>query len=113
MERTNVWLKCCTLPSTQGTQRPVPAWREDLTMNRISRTSTWWLLKLGSAVLLLTGWVATAGARDAVAEGKALFQRRFAAGELPVSGGDGIGPLFNHVSCAACHSQGGIGGGGP
>lgn len=27
--------------------------------------------------------------------------------------GDGLGPLYNDVSCAACHFQGGLGGGGP
>ncbi|MCA9110959.1 MAG: hypothetical protein KDA52_13495, partial [Planctomycetaceae bacterium] len=28
------------------------------------------------------------------------------------TGGDGLGPLFNEVSCVACHSQGGTGGSG-
>src|SRR5262245_50493540 len=45
-------------------------------------------------------------------EGRQLFERKFAprnAGSL----GDGLGPLFNHDSCAACHVQGGLGGGGP
>ncbi|HZN32240.1 MAG TPA: di-heme oxidoredictase family protein [Pirellulaceae bacterium] len=47
-----------------------------------------------------------------VQEGRQLFERKFTArnaGNL----GDGLGPLFNHVSCAACHVQGGLGGGGP
>jgi CxxC motif-containing protein (DUF1111 family) len=29
------------------------------------------------------------------------------------SGGDGLGPVFNHHSCAACHLLGGVGGAGP
>ena len=43
--------------------------------------------------------------------GEELFQKQFAAGDAP--GGDGLGPVFNHVSCAACHHQGGLGGAGP
>jgi len=27
-------------------------------------------------------------------------------------GGDGLGPMFNATSCAACHNQGGVGGSG-
>jgi CxxC motif-containing protein (DUF1111 family) len=44
--------------------------------------------------------------------GHRLFVRRFIAGQRQPTGGDGLGPLFNHVSCAACHKQGGLGGGG-
>jgi CxxC motif-containing protein (DUF1111 family) len=44
--------------------------------------------------------------------GRELFLHRFVAGKKQPSGGDGLGPLFNHVSCAACHRQGGLGGGG-
>ncbi len=29
------------------------------------------------------------------------------------SGGDGLGPMYNDVSCVACHRQAGAGGGGP
>jgi CxxC motif-containing protein (DUF1111 family) len=50
---------------------------------------------------------------EVLAIGKALFEKQFAAGEPIAPGGDGLGPLFNHVSCIACHQQGGIGGGGP
>lgn len=46
--------------------------------------------------------------------GKKLFERDwtsfFAKHSTPA---DGIGPLFNDVSCVACHNQGGVGGGGP
>jgi hypothetical protein len=48
-----------------------------------------------------------------VAAGKALFERQFVAGEPINPGGDGLGPVFNHVSCVACHHQGGSGGSGP
>src|SRR5262245_35094102 len=49
---------------------------------------------------------------DAVKEGERLFLREFAIGQTTPSGGDGLGPLFNHVSCAACHRQGALGGAG-
>jgi CxxC motif-containing protein (DUF1111 family) len=48
-----------------------------------------------------------------VAEGQRLFEKQWVAGEPAQVGGDGLGPVFNHVSCAACHRQGGLGGGGP
>ncbi|MEM7454702.1 MAG: di-heme oxidoredictase family protein [Planctomycetota bacterium] len=44
--------------------------------------------------------------------GRELFEQDFRTYEGFQSGGDGIGPLFNDVSCIACHHQGGIGGGG-
>src|SRR4029079_18550721 len=30
----------------------------------------------------------------------------------PLAGGDGLGPVYNATSCAACHFQGGVGGAG-
>jgi CxxC motif-containing protein (DUF1111 family) len=47
-----------------------------------------------------------------VHEGRQLFERQFVPGTAHGSG-DGLGPLFNHTSCAACHLQGSMGGGGP
>jgi CxxC motif-containing protein (DUF1111 family) len=44
-------------------------------------------------------------------EGKALFLHEWKVND-PLSGGDGIGPVFNATSCVACHNQGGVGGGG-
>jgi CxxC motif-containing protein (DUF1111 family) len=49
----------------------------------------------------------------AVAEGKKLFVREWEAGKPANPGGDGLGPMFNARSCAACHKLGGIGGAGP
>lgn len=69
------------------------------------------------AGLVLLGLVpALAAAQDLpemVKAGKALFETQFVAGESIAPGGDGLGPVFNHVSCAACHHQGGLGGAGP
>ena len=45
--------------------------------------------------------------------GRELFERQFEATNPADTGGDGLGPVFNHVSCAACHKQGGLGGAGP
>lgn len=56
-----------------------------------------------------------AGEREErVAEGEKLFQRDWSQYD-PADGqaADGLGPMFNAVSCVACHSQAGTGGGGP
>jgi mono/diheme cytochrome c family protein len=49
---------------------------------------------------------------SARAAGKDLFVHEWEPND-PLAGGDGLGPVFNARSCAACHFQGGIGGGGP
>ncbi|MBX9623280.1 MAG: c-type cytochrome [Gemmataceae bacterium] len=46
-----------------------------------------------------------------IATGRELFEREWAAND-PEAHGDGLGPVFNATSCAACHFQGGLGGGG-
>jgi len=50
--------------------------------------------------------------RDAVKAGRELFMHRFTAGDS-LTGGDGLGPVFNASSCVECHMQAGPGGGGP
>lgn len=66
---------------------------------------------------LLSGAAASAADPDApearVARGTSLFLREWVPGEPSGPGGDGLGPVFNETSCVACHSQGGVGGGGP
>ena len=47
----------------------------------------------------------TADLLTAFADGREEFTRR----EMPVGG---LGPIFNNNSCASCHNQGGVGGGG-
>jgi len=47
-----------------------------------------------------------------VALGKVLFTHVWSPGDPRSRSGDGLGPMFNERSCVACHSQGGIGGGG-
>ena len=43
--------------------------------------------------------------------GLTLFEHEWKPGD-PLAKGDGLGPVFNERSCVACHSQGGVGGGG-
>jgi len=50
--------------------------------------------------------------KDALAQGKELFTREWLEGDRRSYAGDGLGPLFNARSCAACHNLGGIGGAG-
>jgi CxxC motif-containing protein (DUF1111 family) len=49
----------------------------------------------------------------AIEEGRRIFEFEFQAGRGTEPKADGLGPMFNHTSCAGCHKQGGIGGGGP
>jgi CxxC motif-containing protein (DUF1111 family) len=45
--------------------------------------------------------------------GKELFLRTWLPWDSRASaGGDGLGPMYNAASCAACHNQGALGGGG-
>lgn len=72
------------------------------------------LLLTALAVFSLAQVCRAASPHGNAAEGKQLFEQKFAAAIPGAStGGDGLGPLFNNVSCAACHLQGGLGGGGP
>ncbi len=50
---------------------------------------------------------------DPISVGKELFAREWLAGDKRSHAGDGLGPVFNARSCAACHYQGGVGGAGP
>jgi len=55
-------------------------------------------------------WGPRASAAD-VAAGRDLFEHEWTPND-PLAKGDGLGPVFNAKSCAACHFQGGVGGGG-
>src|SRR5437868_11430552 len=50
--------------------------------------------------------------KQALARGKELFTREWIAGDRRSHAGDGLGPVYNAQSCAACHRLGGIGGAG-
>jgi hypothetical protein len=55
-------------------------------------------------------WGPTASAKD-IAAGRELFEHEWQPND-PLAKGDGLGPVFNARSCASCHFQGGLGGGG-
>jgi CxxC motif-containing protein (DUF1111 family) len=55
-------------------------------------------------------WGPSASAAE-VAQGRELFEHEWAHND-PLAKGDGLGPVFNAKSCATCHFQGGLGGGG-
>jgi CxxC motif-containing protein (DUF1111 family) len=46
-------------------------------------------------------------------DGEEIFARVWVEDDPRGAGGDGLGPIYNEASCVACHSQGGVGGGGP
>lgn len=48
-----------------------------------------------------------------VLSGRELFEHAWKARDPQSPAGDGLGPVHNANSCAACHLQGGIGGAGP
>lgn len=66
---------------------------------------------LAGVILALVPASAWAVSPRAIAGGAELFTRQWES-HHPALGGDGLGPLFNGASCAVCHQQGGIGGGG-
>lgn len=51
--------------------------------------------------------------KSKMAAGRELFTREWLPGDRRSHAGDGLGPVFNARSCAACHHQGGVGGAGP
>src|SRR5690349_20219084 len=56
---------------------------------------------------------AAAPATVDLVNGRKLFERVWLPGDESKKSDDGLGPFFNERSCVACHSHGGIGGGGP
>ena len=66
----------------------------------------WYLFSDGLPIF----WGPSASAAE-VAEGRDLFEHEWTPND-PLAHGDGLGPVFNARSCAACHFQGGLGGGG-
>ncbi len=79
--------------------------------HRMARCVAW----LACGVLLSGGaavaFERTAGS-DRIERGKDLFLRDWSSGDALSPKGDGLGPMFNEQSCAGCHMQGGVGGGG-
>jgi CxxC motif-containing protein (DUF1111 family) len=66
----------------------------------------WYLFSDGLPIL----WGPSASASE-IASGQELFEHEWMPND-PLAHGDGLGPVFNAKSCASCHFQGGLGGGG-
>lgn len=66
----------------------------------------WFFFSDGMPIL----WGPTASAAE-IAQGRELFEHEWTPND-PMAHGDGLGPVFNAKSCATCHFQGGLGGGG-
>ncbi|MBM4068181.1 MAG: thiol oxidoreductase [Planctomycetes bacterium] len=81
-------------------------------------TSVWYLV-VGLAIFFPLGWrilsfeqpVGVAPEADAVARGKTLFTHEWTDND-PLTKGDGLGPVYNATSCAACHRSPALGGAG-
>jgi CxxC motif-containing protein (DUF1111 family) len=69
------------------------------------------LTGIGLAGNLALAWMRMPTQAD-VKAGSDLFAHKWEANDPLSKAGDGLGPVFNAKSCAECHFQGGIGGGG-
>jgi CxxC motif-containing protein (DUF1111 family) len=65
-----------------------------------------------SAPVVASTGMPTATDKGGLERGKELFTREWIAGDRRSHAGDGLGPVYNAQSCAACHRLGGIGGAG-
>jgi CxxC motif-containing protein (DUF1111 family) len=73
-----------------------------------------------ASLVLVLAWTGSPSATEphrdkdkkALEQGKELFTREWVAGDRRSHAGDGLGPVYNAQSCAACHRLGGIGGAG-
>ena len=83
------------------------------TKHRLSGVIGLLLLGIVTPSALSGGGPGPDGIPDRLAAGRELFTREWLPGDKRSHAGDGLGPVFNARSCAACHHQGGIGGAGP
>ena len=70
-------------------------------MSRNRMQIDWRLFLVNALATLLATSPLTAFARQptgAIAEGQEIFNRRFVPADSPRTGGDGLGPMFHHVS---------------
>ncbi len=76
------------------------------------------LFHFGMGAVLLTAGASAVDAwwnratPEQIALGQQLFEHKWTVNDPLAGGGDGLGPVFNAQSCAECHHQGGLGGGG-
>src|SRR5579863_5698690 len=75
-------------------------------------------LRIVGSIAAAVGWaVLTVGpgavlADDQIKLGRELFEHKWVKNDPLCPDGDGLGPMYNAESCAACHSLGGMGGAG-
>lgn len=79
---------------------------------RRSRGAVWGVMLLTLFAASLSWSDEPAGPRDQLAVGEELFLREWTIGDKRSVAGDGLGPMYNAVSCVECHRLGGAGGGG-
>src|SRR5688572_12115187 len=77
----------------------------------ITRISVSWHLLFLTMSALLSWSHAAAATPEQISRGQQLFTQEFVSTPLNENG-DGLGPVFNHNSCVACHRAGGVGGAG-
>ncbi len=75
-------------------------------LGAVAIATYWTYFSTGLPIL----WGPSASAAE-IAQGRDLFEHEWAPND-PLAHGDGLGPVYNAASCAACHFQGGLGGGG-
>jgi mono/diheme cytochrome c family protein len=98
------------VPSPEGAMRLSPAGQRrvaGLGLFAVAAAVVYWHFFSDGLPIL---WGPSASASE-VAEGRMLFEHEWTPND-PLASGDGLGPVFNARSCAACHFQGGLGGGG-
>jgi CxxC motif-containing protein (DUF1111 family) len=92
------------VPAWRPEVQPVLTWKRAFTVGAAT-LSAWYFGQIGLA------WMRAPSAKDLVA-GEKLFAHEWQPNDPLSAAGDGLGPVFNAKSCAACHFQGGIGGAG-
>ncbi len=103
--------------SRQGRDHEQELPENDVPPEVIRRKRGNWLAGFAGAVLLAAvavpaaRWWNEPSAKD-IQAGKELFKHEWKPNDPLSRAGDGLGPVFNEVSCVACHFQGGVGGGG-
>jgi CxxC motif-containing protein (DUF1111 family) len=72
-----------------------------------------WFFVVLAALSAASASSASADDTEQIARGRKLFMHVWHPNDPECHGGDGLGPRYNERSCAACHRQHGVGGGGP
>ena len=85
-------------------------WRPQVSRKKLLGTAMA-VAVLASGYSALSAWVNRV-TPEQIALGQKLFEHKWTTNDALAGGGDGLGPVFNARSCAECHNQGAVGGGG-